>query len=81
MLFEGSEQQVQRLKEAALEDEKVKAQLAGTSGNSQTAAAATAEAPRPATASLSEAPSTHICNATLQSRLADIQKPMDMAAL
>lgn len=75
------EQQVQRLKEAALEDEKVKAQLVGTTGNSQTAAAATAETPRPATASLSEAPSTHISNATLQSRLADIQKTMEMAPL
>lgn len=78
-------EQVQRLKQAALEDEKTKAQMSGMGESATPAAALTtanaAEKPTPPVASLSETPRTQISNATLQSRLADLQKTMEVAAL
>ena len=83
------QQQVERLQEAAKADEKTKLHIrnfpeTNTPATTPTASLAHAAPELPAQkpiANLSETPGTKISNATLQSRLADIQKTMEMAPL
>ncbi|MFZ4540371.1 MAG: hypothetical protein ACOYNL_00995 [Rickettsiales bacterium] len=78
-------QQIERLKAAAKVDEQTKAQLSSqyssASTNSVAATAPQVETPVKPLASLDSVPSTKIRDAVLQSRLIDVQKAMNSAAI